>query len=99
MVRNAGTAAAGSFQSISVTFLIIRTPTYIKAPAVAQEGTKAAIGLRNIAIANRIATTKDVKPVLPPSATPAEDSTNVVTVEVPKIAPVQVAIESHKRAR
>ena len=31
---------------------------------------------------------------MPPAATPAEDSTNVVTVEVPSIAPVQVAIAS-----
>lgn len=34
------------------------------------------------------------RPVLPPSATPAEDSTNVVTVEVPQIAPVVVAMAS-----
>ena len=33
-------------------------------------------------------------PVRPPSATPAEDSTKVVTVEVPQTAPVVVAIAS-----
>lgn len=35
-----------------------------------------------------------VRPVLPPAAIPEPDSTNVVTVEVQKSAPVQVAIES-----
>ena len=98
IVRKAGTAAAGSFQSMSITLRIISTPTYIRAPAVAQFGISAAIGLRNIATKNRTATTKEVNPVLPPSATPAEDSTKVVTVEVPSIAPVQVAIESHSNA-
>lgn len=33
----------------------------------------------------------DDKPVLPPSATPDDDSTNVVTVDVPHTAPTQVA--------
>ena len=40
------------------------------------------------------AVTSEENPVLPPAATPEEDSTNVVTVEVPKTAPVQVAIAS-----
>lgn len=39
-----------------------------------------------------------IKPVRPPSATPAEDSTNVVVVDVPKIAPADVAIASDIRA-
>ena len=34
----------------------------------------------------------EVSPVLPPSATPEEDSTNVVTVLVPSIAPVAVVV-------
>ena len=44
------------------------------------------------------AVTTAVKPVLPPTATPAEDSTNVVVVEVPRIAPAEVAMESASSA-
>ena len=39
---------------------------------------------------NIAAVTIAERPVLPPTATPAEDSTKVVTVEVPQTAPVQV---------
>ena len=39
-----------------------------------------------------------VRPVLPPSATPAEDSTKVVIVEVPRHAPTVVPIESASSA-
>ena len=42
----------------------------------------------------QIAVTKAVKPVFPPAATPDEDSTKVVTVEVPPMEPTQVAIAS-----
>ncbi len=38
--------------------------------------------------------TAAVKPVRPPAATPEEDSTNVVTVEVPRTAPAVVATAS-----
>ena len=61
---------------------------------VAQDGIRTAIGLRNIAMKKSPAVTMDERPVRPPSATPAEDSTKVVTVEVPQIAPVVVAIAS-----
>ena len=42
----------------------------------------------------RILETTAVKPVRPPAATPEEDSTNVVTVEVPRTAPAVVATAS-----
>ena len=61
---------------------------------MAQEGISAATGAKNIAIKNITAQDTDVSPVRPPSATPAEDSTNVVTVEVPQTAPAQVAMAS-----
>ena len=51
-------------------------------------------GNKNIATKNKIAVTKDDIPVFPPAAIPVPDSTNVVTVEVPKHAPVTVATES-----
>ena len=40
---------------------------------------------------NSAAVTIEVRPVRPPSATPEEDSTKVVTVEVPQTAPQHVA--------
>ena len=52
------------------------------------------MGDKNIAIMKQSAVTKEVKPVLPPAATPEEDSTKVVTVEVPASAPTQVPIAS-----
>ena len=47
-----------------------------------------------MATRNISAVTIEDRPVRPPSATPEEDSTNVVTVDVPQIAPVVVAIAS-----
>ena len=66
----------------------------MSAGAVACAGMILASGVKNKQTRNNAAVTKAVRPVLPPSATPEADSTNVVTVEVPSIAPVQVAIES-----
>ncbi len=59
----------------------------MSAGAVAQVGTREATGLRNRQTAKQIATTRLVRPVLPPAPTPAADSTNVVQVEVPQTAP------------
>ena len=56
------------------------------------------IGDRNRLKRKSTATVKEVKPVRPPAATPALDSTKVVTVEVPKQAPMAVAVESAKKA-
>ena len=74
-----------------LTLDIINTPTYNKAPAAAALGIKANTGNKKMDNKNKMATTSAVKPVFPPAATPAPDSTKVVTVEVPKIAPVHVA--------
>ena len=41
---------------------------------------------------NKIPVVKAVSPVLPPASTPAADSINVVTVEVPVTAPVIVPL-------
>ena len=62
----------------------------MRAAAVAAVGMREAMGLRNMAMKKSAAVAMAARPVLPPSATPAEDSTNVVTVEVPQIAPVVV---------
>ncbi len=94
IVRKAGTATEMSFQSMSATPPIISTPTYISAAAVAHPGIRAAIGLKNMAIKKRQPVVNAERPVLPPSATPDDDSTKVVTVDVPHIAPTQVAMAS-----
>ena len=47
---------------------------------------------------NSAAVAMEARPVRPPSATPEEDSTNVVTVEVPQTAPQQVAMASASMA-
>lgn len=79
---------------ISVIVLNIKNPTIISAGAVANEGIAVKIGASNIEIKNNAAVVIEVRPVLPPAATPADDSTNVVVVEVPSTAPAVVAIES-----
>ena len=76
----------------------IRKPTMISAGAVAKEGIAVKMGANNVEMRNRNAVVKAVRPVLPPAATPAEDSTKVVVVEVPRTAPAEVAIESARRA-
>ncbi|MPM24000.1 hypothetical protein SDC9_70477 [bioreactor metagenome] len=98
MVRKAGIASVISFHSISLTGLIIITPTMIKAGAVAALGIEPNSGSRNSERANRMATTRAVRPVRPPSTTPEEDSTKVVTVEVPSTAPTVVPTASANRA-
>ena len=72
----------------------INTPTYIKAAEAASIGMNANKGSKNIDNKNNIAIVKLVRPVLPPSAIPAPDSTNVLTVEVPTKALKQVVTES-----
>ena len=76
----------------------IRNPTKIRAGAVANEGIAVKIGAKRTETRNRRPVTRAVSPVRPPTATPAEDSTNVVTVEVPRTAPDVVPIASARRA-
>ena len=99
MVRKQGIAVSISDQSIFSTPFIMNTPTMIRAGAVAAEGTMPATGARITASRNRMPVVMEVRPVRPPSSMPVEDSTKVVTVEVPSSAPVQVAIASAIRAR
>ena len=56
------------------------------------------MGAMNAHRKNRMAQVSAVRPVRPPAATPAVDSTNVVTVEVPVHAPTTVPMESDKSA-
>ena len=70
----------------------------IREGAVPAAGTTPISGAKNALTTNRIATTTAVKPVRPPEPIPAALSTKVVVLEVPKIAPKIVPIESAKRA-
>ena len=72
----------------------IKNPTMISAGAVANDGIAVKSGANNVEIRNKNPETTAVKPVRPPAATPEEDSTNVVTVEVPRTAPAVVATAS-----
>ena len=83
-------------QSIFVTCCIIKNPTIIKAGAVANAGIAKKIGEKNNANKNNPPAVKAVKPVFPPSAIPEVDSTKVVIVEVPNIAPAVVPNASVK---
>ena len=65
---------------------------------MANEGIAVNTGAKNIEIRKRNAVVSAVRPVLPPTATPAEDSTNVVVVDVPRTAPTVVATESERSA-
>jgi len=87
-----------SVKFISTTVDSINNPTTTSAAAVAWAGMIENSGKKNAAIAKQNAVESAVKPVLPPSATPAEDSTKVVIVDVPNNAPNVVPIASAKSA-
>ena len=82
------------FQSMLAAPLSISTPTMMRAGAVAAEGTIPVTGARRQDTRNSTPTTIELSPVRAPSAMPVEDSTKVVTVEVPRHAPQQVATAS-----
>ena len=91
-------ASVKSLKSIFRTEDIIRKPTMIRAGAVANDGMARKIGDRNRDSPKKIAATTDVRPVLPPSATPDALSTNVVVVDVPNTAPREVPMASDSSA-
>lgn len=55
-------------------------------------------GLKKAEIKNNTATISEVRPVLPPAATPLVDSINAVVGLVPNKAPIVVAKESERSA-
>lgn len=72
------------------------TPTIISAGAVTVVGITARSGLKIIDIRKKIPTKIAVKPVRPPMAIPALDSTEVPSGAVPKTAP-RPLLKSRKR--
>ena len=75
MVTNAGIASVISLKSILATEVSIRYPTMIRAGAVAKDGIARKIGDNSSDNPKRIAATREVSPVRPPSATPEALST------------------------
>ena len=98
IVINAGIPSVKSWKSIEEIDCIIKNPTKISAGAVAALGINANNGVKNRASRNIIAVTTEERPVRPPAATPDEDSTKDVTVEVPRQAPATVPTASASRA-
>ena len=98
MVRNAGIALLESSKSIVETSVIINNPTIKNAAEVADVGTRPNNGAINNERKKKKAVATDVRPVLPPAATPDALSTNEVTVLVPNTAPAVVAIASARNA-
>lgn len=96
--RYAGIASVRSSKSIFTIADIIRNPTKISAGAVANPGIALKIGANKMEIRNKNPVTTEESPVLAPAPTPAELSTNVVVVEVPRTAPAEVAIASASKA-
>ena len=98
IVMNAGIPSVGSVKSIPVTDFIIRYPTKIRAGAVAAAGMIANTSLKTSARRKKIEVTREERPVRPPASTPEELSTNEVTVDVPRHAPVTVPTASQRMA-
>ena len=94
----AGIASVISSKSTFNRLLTIKKPTITSAGAVAKAGIARKIGAKNKLRKNRTAAVTAVRPVRPPTATPALLSTKVVTVEVPSRAPPVVAMESASKA-
>src|SRR3954471_6148870 len=98
MVKKDGITISSLLQSILLISIAINAPTIINAGAVTSNVITARIGEKNKAIVKQAAIMTDVKPVLPPTAIPAEDSTLVAGVDVPNIAPIAPAVESASNA-
>src|SRR5699024_9633977 len=99
IVKKAGTAISNRSHSISFNDFDIKTPTIINAGAVTSGVITASKGEKNKANKKNPAVTTEAKPVRPPTATPEDDSTNEVVVDVPTTEPTTVAAESANKAR
>src|SRR6478609_7448331 len=87
IVKNAGTAISNFVQSIFPIDDTINTPTMISAGAVTADVTTSNKGKKKRDKRKHAAVTSEANPVLAPAATPADDSTKEVTVDVPRIEP------------
>ncbi len=98
MVMNTGSPTSISLKSIFEMEPSIRKPTNISAGAVAAAGTSMNTGENINASKKSNPVTTEVNPVLPPAATPVDDSIYEVTVVAPNKEPTEVAIASDSNA-
>ena len=70
-----GMATSADFQSMSVTWVIMRKPTNTRAVEAASVGTSSTSGARKVESRKRTPVTTEARPVRAPSATPEADST------------------------
>ena len=73
--------------------------TKIKVQPVAQGGMLAKIGAKKIERRKQAPVVMAVRPVRPPSAMPAPDSTKAVTGETPKSEPIEMLNASVQKAK
>ena len=97
--KKAGIASSSLCQSISLKLDSIIQPTTIKTGAVAAIGTALIGPAKKIEAKKQRAVMQLAKPVLAPAPIPLADSTKVVVLLVPKIAPIEVATLSANKAR
>ncbi len=83
IVKNAGITISNFVQLIRRISIAISAPTIINAADVTSTEITLTSGEKNNATTKHAAITTDVKPVFPPTAIPAEDSTLVAGVDVP----------------
>ena len=95
IATNDGIAAVISEKSTSLTDPIIRTPTNIRAGAVAAFGMIVITGAMTGDARNSNDVTNAAIPVRPPSAIPVLDSTKTAAADDPRQAPAVVATASH----
>lgn len=98
IVTKHGMTMVKLLQLILLISVAIRAPTIIRAGAVTSGVTMDKIGEKNKETVKQADITMAVKPVLPPTAIPAEDSTNEAVVDVPKTEPAMVDMESARSA-
>jgi len=96
--KKEGTAISNLVQSIFPNEETIKIPTTTSAGVVTADVTTSNNGKKNKESKKNPAVTIAAKPERAPAATPADDSTKEVVVDVPKIEPTIEAIESANNA-
>ncbi len=99
IVTNEGIITARLLQLILLISVAINAPTIMSAGAVTSGVMTDRIGEKSIATPKHAAMITEVKPVRPPTAMPADDSTKDAVVEVPSTAPATADPASASSAR
>ena len=94
MVTKAGIASPMYIQLTEVTCRIIMQPTRTSVQPVAQGGMEAKIGAKKMEMRKQMPVVMAVRPVRPPSVTPAPDSMKAVVGEQPKREEMEIMMAS-----